>query len=78
MSAGWLPNNTLQYKHKFNKFSYSYARAPFYSSGGSHKEVGDKHCTHMVVEENSVTELPFTPTKKLFVVKQEVRHGIKA
>ena len=26
----------------------------------------------MVVEENSVKELPFTPAKKLYVVKQEV------
>lgn len=26
----------------------------------------------MVVEENSVKELPFPPAKKLFVVKQEV------
>lgn len=26
----------------------------------------------MVVEENSVKELPFSPSKKLFVVKQEV------
>lgn len=26
----------------------------------------------MVVEENSVKELPFSPTKKLFAVKQEV------
>lgn len=46
------------------------------SSGGSHLQVGDEHCTHMVVEENSVKELPFTPTKKLFVVKQEVRGGV--
>lgn len=46
------------------------------SSGGSHQEVGDEHCTHLVVEENSVKELPFTPTKKLFVVKQEVRGGV--
>lgn len=26
----------------------------------------------MVVEENSVKELPFSPSKKLFAVKQEV------
>ncbi|XP_075901030.1 protein ECT2 isoform X3 [Nelusetta ayraudi] len=39
--------------------------------GGSHLQVGDEHCTHMVVEENSVKDLPFIPTKKLFVVKQE-------
>lgn len=40
--------------------------------GGSHLEVGDEKCTHMVVEENLVKELPFSPSKKLFVVKQEV------
>ncbi|XP_049443974.1 protein ECT2 isoform X3 [Epinephelus fuscoguttatus] len=39
--------------------------------GGSYLEVGDERCTHMVVEENSVKELPFSPSKKLFVVKQE-------
>uniref|UniRef100_A0A665WQ25 Epithelial cell transforming 2 n=1 Tax=Echeneis naucrates TaxID=173247 RepID=A0A665WQ25_ECHNA len=39
--------------------------------GGSYREVGDEHCTHMVVEENSVKELPFSSSKKLFVVKQE-------
>ncbi|XP_068175497.1 protein ECT2 isoform X2 [Antennarius striatus] len=39
--------------------------------GGSYLEVGDERCTHMVVEENSVKELPFTPPKKLFAVKQE-------
>ncbi|XP_042368770.1 protein ECT2 isoform X2 [Plectropomus leopardus] len=39
--------------------------------GGSYLEVGDERCTHMVVEENSVKELPFSPFKKLFVVKQE-------
>ncbi|XP_034386235.1 protein ECT2 isoform X3 [Cyclopterus lumpus] len=38
--------------------------------GGSYLEVGDERCTHMVVEENSVKELPFSP-KKLYVVKQE-------
>lgn len=41
-------------------------------SGGNYLEVGDERCTHMVVEENSVKELPFSPTKKLFAVKQEV------
>uniref|UniRef100_A0A8C5FPG0 Epithelial cell transforming 2 n=1 Tax=Gadus morhua TaxID=8049 RepID=A0A8C5FPG0_GADMO len=40
--------------------------------GGTSLELGDERCTHMVVEENSVKELPFTPTKKLYVVKQEV------
>ncbi|XP_020502023.1 protein ECT2 isoform X2 [Labrus bergylta] len=39
--------------------------------GGSYLEVGDERCTHMVVEENSVKELPFSPTKQLYVVKQE-------
>uniref|UniRef100_A0A672Z357 Epithelial cell transforming 2 n=1 Tax=Sphaeramia orbicularis TaxID=375764 RepID=A0A672Z357_9TELE len=39
--------------------------------GGSYLEVGDERCTHMVVEENSVKELPFCPSKKVFVVKQE-------
>ncbi|CAK6969725.1 protein ECT2 isoform X2 [Scomber scombrus] len=39
--------------------------------GGSHLEVGDERCTHMVVEENSVKDLPFSPSTKLFVVKQE-------
>uniref|UniRef100_A0A8D0AHF4 Epithelial cell transforming 2 n=1 Tax=Sander lucioperca TaxID=283035 RepID=A0A8D0AHF4_SANLU len=39
--------------------------------GGTYLEVKDERCTHMVVEENSVKELPFSPSKKLFVVKQE-------
>lgn len=39
--------------------------------GGGYLEVGDERCTHMVVEENSVKELPFLPSKKVFVVKQE-------
>ncbi|XP_044055558.1 protein ECT2 isoform X3 [Siniperca chuatsi] len=39
--------------------------------GGSYLEIGDERCTHMVVEENSVKELPFSLSKKLFVVKQE-------
>ncbi|XP_056271042.1 protein ECT2 isoform X2 [Pseudoliparis swirei] len=38
--------------------------------GGRYLEVGDERCTHMVVEENSVKELPLSP-KKLYVVKQE-------
>ena len=45
---------------------------PLVLSGGLHLEVGDEKCTHMVVEENSVKELPFAPAKKLYVVKQEV------
>ncbi|XP_023688626.2 protein ECT2-like isoform X2 [Paramormyrops kingsleyae] len=39
--------------------------------GGGHLEVGDERCTHVVVEENTVKELPFEPSKKLYVVKQE-------
>ncbi|XP_029286215.1 protein ECT2 isoform X3 [Cottoperca gobio] len=39
--------------------------------GGSYLEVGDDRSTHMVVEENSVKELPCSPSRKLFVVKQE-------
>uniref|UniRef100_A0A3Q1GSW5 Epithelial cell transforming 2 n=1 Tax=Acanthochromis polyacanthus TaxID=80966 RepID=A0A3Q1GSW5_9TELE len=39
--------------------------------GGGYLEVGDERCTHMVVEENSVKELPFSPSQKVFVVKQE-------
>ncbi|KAM8875337.1 protein ECT2 [Spinachia spinachia] len=38
--------------------------------GGKYLEVGDERCTHMVVEENSVTELPFS-SNKVYVVKQE-------
>ncbi|XP_075717739.1 protein ECT2 isoform X1 [Rhinoderma darwinii] len=39
--------------------------------GGQFLPVGDENCTHLVVEENSVKELPFEPPKKLYVVKQE-------
>ncbi|KAM8953619.1 protein ECT2 isoform 2-T2 [Pelodytes ibericus] len=39
--------------------------------GGLFLPVGDAKCTHLVVEENSVKELPFEPPKKLYVVKQE-------
>ncbi|MEJ1277390.1 ect2 oncogene [Cricetulus griseus] len=39
--------------------------------GGSCLPVGDERCTHLIVEENTVKELPFEPSKKLFVVKQE-------
>ncbi|XP_063772341.1 protein ECT2 isoform X2 [Pseudophryne corroboree] len=39
--------------------------------GGQFLPVGDEKCTHLVVEENSVRELPFEPPKKLYVVKQE-------
>ncbi|XP_037326575.2 protein ECT2 isoform X1 [Pungitius pungitius] len=38
--------------------------------GGKYLEVGDERCTHMVVEENSITELPFS-SNKVYVVKQE-------
>ncbi|OBS57634.1 hypothetical protein A6R68_11237, partial [Neotoma lepida] len=40
-------------------------------SRGSYLPVGDERCTHLIVEENTVKELPFEPSKKLFVVKQE-------
>uniref|UniRef100_A0A8C9RFX6 Epithelial cell transforming 2 n=1 Tax=Scleropages formosus TaxID=113540 RepID=A0A8C9RFX6_SCLFO len=39
--------------------------------GGHYLELGDERCTHLVVEENSIRELPFVPSKKLYVVKQE-------
>lgn len=39
--------------------------------GGTYLELGNSRCTHMVVEENSIKDLPFTPFKKLYVVKQE-------
>ncbi|XP_077146634.1 protein ECT2 isoform X2 [Ranitomeya variabilis] len=39
--------------------------------GGQFLPVGDENCTHLVVEENSVKELPFEAPKKLYVVKQE-------
>ncbi|XP_065097642.1 protein ECT2 isoform X5 [Paramisgurnus dabryanus] len=39
--------------------------------GGRVQPVGDERCTHLVVEENSIKELPFTPSKRLYVVKQE-------
>uniref|UniRef100_A0AAV2L179 Protein ECT2 n=1 Tax=Knipowitschia caucasica TaxID=637954 RepID=A0AAV2L179_KNICA len=39
--------------------------------GGTYLEAGNERCTHMVVEENLVKELPFTPDKRLYVVKQE-------
>ncbi|XP_036206634.1 protein ECT2 isoform X2 [Myotis myotis] len=39
--------------------------------GGSYLQVGDERCTHLIVEENTVKELPFEPSKKLYVVKQE-------
>ncbi|XP_066457412.1 protein ECT2 isoform X3 [Eleutherodactylus coqui] len=39
--------------------------------GGQFLPVGDENCTHLVVEENSVKDLPFEPPKNLYVVKQE-------
>ncbi|XP_062868713.1 protein ECT2 [Trichomycterus rosablanca] len=39
--------------------------------GGRFLEVGDEKCTHLVVEENSIKELPIVPSKRLYVVKQE-------
>nr|XP_030719276.1 protein ECT2 isoform X8 [Globicephala melas] len=39
--------------------------------GGNYLPVGDERCTHLIVEENIVKELPFEPSKKLYVVKQE-------
>uniref|UniRef100_A0A8C9TN60 Epithelial cell transforming 2 n=1 Tax=Scleropages formosus TaxID=113540 RepID=A0A8C9TN60_SCLFO len=41
--------------------------------GGHYLEVQAERCTHVVVEENEVEELPFLPSKRLYVVKQEVR-----
>uniref|UniRef100_A0A672SSZ7 Epithelial cell transforming 2 n=1 Tax=Sinocyclocheilus grahami TaxID=75366 RepID=A0A672SSZ7_SINGR len=38
---------------------------------GTGLSLGDARCTHLVVEENSIKELPFTPSKRLYVVKQE-------
>ncbi|KAM9038032.1 protein ECT2 isoform X1 [Sarcophilus harrisii] len=39
--------------------------------GGHYLPVGDERCTHLIVEENAIKELPFEPSKKLYVVKQE-------
>ncbi|XP_029105216.1 protein ECT2-like isoform X1 [Scleropages formosus] len=39
--------------------------------GGHYLEVQAERCTHVVVEENEVEELPFLPSKRLYVVKQE-------
>ncbi|KAM9543044.1 protein ECT2 isoform 1-T1 [Guaruba guarouba] len=39
--------------------------------GGHYLPVGDERCTHLVVEENTVKDLPFEPLKNLYVVKQE-------
>nr|XP_060623500.1 protein ECT2 isoform X8 [Anolis sagrei ordinatus] len=39
--------------------------------GGQHLPVGDEKCTHLIVEENTVKDLPFEPSQNLYVVKQE-------
>ncbi|XP_053167640.1 protein ECT2 isoform X2 [Hemicordylus capensis] len=39
--------------------------------GGQHLPVGDTRCTHLIVEENTVKDLPFEPSQNLYVVKQE-------
>ncbi|KAJ8274683.1 hypothetical protein COCON_G00093080 [Conger conger] len=39
--------------------------------GGHFLTVGEEKCTHLVVEENTVKELPSLPSKRLYVVKQE-------
>ncbi|XP_070609747.1 protein ECT2 isoform X2 [Erythrolamprus reginae] len=39
--------------------------------GGRHLPVGDEHCTHLIVEENTVKNIPFESPPSLFVVKQE-------
>lgn len=44
----------------------------FFNLGGHYLPVGDERCTHLVVEESTVKDLPFEPLKKLYVVKQEV------
>jgi hypothetical protein len=46
-----------------------------FSLGGSYLPVGDERCTHLIVEENTVKDLPFEPSKKLFVVKQEASNS---
>nr|XP_033815184.1 protein ECT2 isoform X3 [Geotrypetes seraphini] len=39
--------------------------------GGKYLPAGDERCTHLVVEESTVKDLPFEPPEKLYVVKQE-------
>ncbi len=53
------------------------ACASCFCPGGQFQAVGDERCTHLVVEENSIKELPFTPSKRLHVVKQEVWTWLK-
>ena len=40
--------------------------------GGTFADIGDQSCTHLVIEENSVTELPNSITHTMKMVKQEV------
>lgn len=56
----------------WSEFAFTHFIRPSRLLGGSYLEVGDERCTHMVVEENSVKELPSFPSRKLFAVKQEV------
>nr|XP_020649495.1 protein ECT2 [Pogona vitticeps] len=39
--------------------------------GGQYLPVGDEKCTHLIVEENTVKDIPFEPSENLYVVKQE-------
>ncbi|ETE68426.1 Protein ECT2, partial [Ophiophagus hannah] len=39
--------------------------------GGQYLPVGDERCTHLIVEENTVKNIPFESSQSLFVVKQE-------
>ncbi|KAM3834162.1 protein ECT2 [Vipera latastei] len=39
--------------------------------GGQHLPVSDERCTHLIVEENTVKNIPFESSPSLFVVKQE-------
>ncbi|XP_061540617.1 protein ECT2 isoform X2 [Phycodurus eques] len=39
--------------------------------GGQYLDVGNERCTHMVVDDNSVKEMPYCSSKNVFVVKQE-------
>lgn len=45
------------------------------SLGGKYLPLGDERCTHLVVEENIIKDLPFEPSKKLYVVKQEASNS---
>ncbi|XP_071798925.1 protein ECT2-like [Asterias amurensis] len=41
------------------------------TQGGTFADIGDQSCTHLVIEENSVTELPNSITHTMKLVKQE-------